>query len=742
MFRKLPDCEIKAKVIFNYYKVSFKFSIFIKVKSLGMKKIWILFYLIIGSLNSYLEGQNSNFCGVNKLLEFQFNQDRRIKLEFDRKQKELNKQDSINSKSNYSNKILAATIYTIPVVFHVLHQYGAENISDAQIIDAVNILNRDYRKLNSDTAFIFPPFQAADARFEFRLATKDTLGNCTTGIIRHYDTNTVWSFPPVDTMYQYTWNSSKYLNIYVVKSIDGFSTGGYASVPGFNPSFRDVVVVMDNCIGSIGTSNSYNSRLLTHEIGHWFNLMHVWGSGQCGVSCGDDGVADTPITMGWTSCPTSSSLSAVCNPTITENFQNYMEYSRYCDYMFSAGQVNRMTTAITSTVSGRSNLWTNPNLIATGIISPISPCAPIADCYSVFGSSIDVYTVCVGQSLIFRDASYNGTVAAWGWSVTGGGIIASPTNSVTSISFPAIGIQTVSLMASNSMGSSITTKTIAVLNSLANITSSYIESFESPGLPPNFNIINLDNDITWSQTSLAATTGTNSYFIDGSLDAPGSRADLLETPTYDFLNNPGATFTFKYAYARMNTANIDVFKIQVSSNCGGSWTDIFIGSNTTLSTGSGGTTTTPFVPTPTQFKLYTLTSNPAFNPFKTQAKVQIRFYFKEDTLAGYGNNIFLDDINFTSPTGVNEITKSIGFNLYPNPTSGNVSIEFALSENSQIKYFITDIVGRVVEQVKILDLNPGKHKLLISEFAKLNTGIYFVNFDVNGQRILRKIIAE
>ena len=81
-----------------------------------------------------------------------------------------------------------ATIYTIPVVFHVLHINGVENISDEQILSALAILNRDYRKQNADTANVHPDFQGmpADAEIEFRLATIAPNGQCFSGITRTF----------------------------------------------------------------------------------------------------------------------------------------------------------------------------------------------------------------------------------------------------------------------------------------------------------------------------------------------------------------------------------------------------------------------------------------------------------------------------------------------------------------------------------------------------------------------------
>ena len=126
----------------------------------------------------------------------------------------------------------------------------------------------------------------------------------------------------------------------------------------------DGVIALSTYVGSIGTSSPTNSRTLTHEIGHFFNLQHVWGNTNApGVACGDDGVSDTPITKGWDHCPSSN--YDVCNNGVDENFQNYMEYS-YCDVMFTQGQNTRMHAALNSTVQNRNNLWTTNNLIATG----------------------------------------------------------------------------------------------------------------------------------------------------------------------------------------------------------------------------------------------------------------------------------------------------------------------------------------------------------------------------------------
>ena len=79
-------------------------------------------------------------------------------------------------------------VYIIPVVFHILHRGGVENIPDEQVYDQMRIINEDFRKLNESINNVIPEFQgvAADCEIEFRLAKLDPEGNCTNGIIRHY----------------------------------------------------------------------------------------------------------------------------------------------------------------------------------------------------------------------------------------------------------------------------------------------------------------------------------------------------------------------------------------------------------------------------------------------------------------------------------------------------------------------------------------------------------------------------
>ena len=192
-------------------------------------------------------------------------------------------------------------VITIPIVFHILHLGGAENIPNEQIYEQMRILNEDFRKLNSDTSVLVPFYQdlATDARIEFRLPTLDPLGNCTNGINRIYSVETLRGR---DESKISPWPRSKYLNVWVAQILES-GAGGYAYLPGSAEGpmqWRDGIMIRRQ---QFGTSGGSDQRSLTHEIGHYFNLIHVWGqTNEPEVECGDDGVEDTPITAGHDNC--------------------------------------------------------------------------------------------------------------------------------------------------------------------------------------------------------------------------------------------------------------------------------------------------------------------------------------------------------------------------------------------------------------------------------------------------------
>jgi hypothetical protein len=143
----------------------------------------------------------------------------------------------------------------VPIVFHVIHNYGVENISKDQIEDAVRIINEDFNLENEDQSLVIPEFQdiVANVEFEFRLARIDPNGNCTDGITRTVSELTFNADNNVKELI--SWPRNKYLNVWVVDNIT-FGAGGYAYLPGSAPSPQDDgIVVLHDQLGSftVGT---------------------------------------------------------------------------------------------------------------------------------------------------------------------------------------------------------------------------------------------------------------------------------------------------------------------------------------------------------------------------------------------------------------------------------------------------------------------------------------------------------
>lgn len=265
-----------------------------------------------------------------------------------------NAQDAIeNHTANYiaqNGYGASKDVVTIPVVFHIVWRTASENISDAQILSQLNILNADFALANADAASIPGAFQplAANTNIQFCLAQRDPNGNPSTGIVRRQTTVTSFS---TNNAVKFTaqggsdaWPRDKYLNVWVCSLGGGLL--GYAQFPGGSAS-TDGVVNLNTATGSIGTATApFNKgRTLTHEVGHWLNLRHIWGD----ATCGNDQVNDTPTqTTSNTGCPSFPKTSNCSgNGANGDMFMNYMDYTNdACMFMFSAGQSARMNAVL------------------------------------------------------------------------------------------------------------------------------------------------------------------------------------------------------------------------------------------------------------------------------------------------------------------------------------------------------------------------------------------------------------
>ena len=720
-----------------------------------MKKQVLNFALSLGLLfPSLISSQEKRIqpCNTYAAMEEYFIKNPEAKVAYEKNQIKMQKEyeDLLEIKGQSKS---AAVQYTIPVVFHILHLGGSENISDAVCINAINQINLDFSAGGSDFSSIFAPFQAlyVNSDIKFMLAKKDPSGNCTTGINHIYSTKTDWDQSLTSNYTGITWSPTKYLNIIIVKQVvpQGTVTGGgiivgYTYKPGTwgTGASQDAIVYRHDFL-----SNIDDIRSLSHEAGHWLNLAHTFGNtNNPGVSCGSlsggDGVNDTPDTKGnFSACPASSTNSAiVCtsnqNPYY-QNVQNIMDYSN-CPKNFTQGQSLKMQAALSSATSGRNNLWSAQNLISTDV-NGTSPCKPTADFLSINNS----YTVCSGGSLTMKDFSFNGTVSSYQWAANNSAIVISPNNSITSITFSNVGVTNVSLTVGNAQGSTTKVKTVTVLNGMAAINGSYFESFEDAGLPQDWLIINSPiATVTWEQTNTAAFDGAMSYYIDGQ-QAVANEVDILQMPMINVLNNQTDSLKFSYSYARGSNTNNDVLKIQVSTDCGGLWTNLATLSSSQLAAGSGGINPNPFFPSTTaEWKTYNISEHPFWPNYINSQSLLVRFNFQQGS-AGVRNNFFIDAASFgAQDVGINQLTKSVNLSLFPNPSNSESYLKFTLSEPKSVKINVIDVLGKNMLPEINSDLSSGEQIITINKDNKLAKGIYFINLSINGTKMYKKLVLN
>ena len=634
------------------------------------------------------------------------------------------------------NRSANSVIYTIPVVFHILHVYGTENISDAQIEDAMAILNRDYNKQNADTANTVAAFQgiAANVGIEFKLAKLDPNGNCTNGIDR---INTPLTFIGDDDAKLNVWPRNKYLNVWVVKNISS-GAAGYSmypsSVQGSGGSQVDGVMILHNYVGSIGTGSASRSRALTHEVGHWLNLPHPWGnSNSPGVSSNcniDDNVSDTPNTVGWTTCNLNG---ASCGSPL-DNVQNFMEYS-YCSTMFTNGQKTRMLAALNSNTASRNNLWSSSNLTATGV-NTNTVCTPVADFYA------ETPQVCVNTSINFFENSNLAPATSWSWSFPGG-TPASATTQNPTVLYSNPGTYSVSLTITNANGSSSVTKNtyINVVPTTPDITvGNFYEGFENLTInaASNWSVNNVTGGNAWAITSNAAYTGSKSIKLTNINNTPGS-IDEFVMPSMDLTQFASPRLYYKIAYASLTgTAGVDYqsnsLQVLSSVDCGKTWGVRRTYTENTLST----TTDQNAAFTPTSQSQWR-EDNINLSLFAGYTNIQFKFRFE----AGEGNNIYIDDINMNNSTALTEFESlKNNFRIAPNPTENDAVVYFSTetSANASIKVF--DVLGKVVAEYALGNLTAGNHNIILSKDNLNSSGIYFVQLTLNDVVLSKKFLLK
>jgi len=608
--------------------------------------------------------------------------------------------DSISKLYNNSSRMLSQKV--IPVVFHILHEGGpigvAENISKAQIEDAISIMNEDFNAENEDLINVIPEFEnvIGDVQLTFTLAKIDPDGNCTEGITRTYWSET--GSADDDAKQVIFWDDESYLNIWVVKSIDSsIGAAAYTYVPATGgPNFKHGIIANNEYVGSIGTgsNSSYVKHTLSHEVGHFFNLEHTWAEwSEVGLSTNcneDDFVNDTPNCIGsYSSCNLSSES---CGSL--DNVQNFMDYSS-CTCMFTAGQVNRMEASLNSNVGARVDLWQDDNLWETGT----HPSYESEECLASIGFYVPNGTTCSGEETQFFNNSYNvGESPTYYWTFPGG----TPSNSNEEnpiVVYNNPGIYNVSLSITNNAGNAylIEDNYINVFDQNNNI-SEIVESFENNNFPQQsdsdlpWSILDQETETTWNRTETAYSQGSASMRIRSRFFS-GENVHILYTP---FINlnsfDTPVRLYFDYAYAKRNSQSDDLLRILVSNDCGVTWTERKDLDTDNLVTNGGSYISTTFVPSSNQWEEEYVN----LNPWSGESSVQIQFEFSGED----GNYLYIDNIRLQSQNSnlINSASEAKGKLLKVIDLLGR---EVSIFTKNKILFFIYE--NGLVEQKQVID---------------------------------------
>jgi hypothetical protein len=262
-----------------------------------------------------------------------------------------------------------------------------------------------------------------------------------------------------------------------------------------------------------------------------------------------------------------------------------------------------------------------------------------------------------------------------------------------------------------------------------------IEGFESTNSnnfpPANWAINNPNDDDTWESASAGGFGNSSRSARLPFYDITSGKIDELYLPAFDFSNaQTAARLKFDVAYAQYQTEN-DRLEVQVSTNCGATWTTLYNKAGTALSTAPA--TTNFFVPTSSQWRAESVN----LDAYVGQANVLVKF----KATSAYGNNLYLDNINLQhslSTVGITENILNNTLNIYPNPFSNIANISFTNAENQNVTITVFDSFGKQITQINKGELAAGEYTEQF-DGSKLPAGIYFVNITAGNSSVTKKV---
>lgn len=629
-------------------------------------------------------------------------------------------------------------VRTVPCVVHIIQSSAVELVTMADVQSQIDVLNEDFRKILGTPG----AGNGVDMELEFCLASIDPNGCATDGVNRVVAPALAYHDQADAAVMKglIQWDPHKYLNIWVPRTIETSSSSGqvigYATFPNFLP-FQpnlDGVVIHSGYFGRTADPTTIG-RTTTHEVGHWIGLYHTFQNGCQGSSSttclsGGDRVCDTPQAFDANfGCPNINSCTDT--PTdLPDQIENYMDYSDgTCQNMYTAGQKARADQLLNNY---RSVLTSAANLTATGCDGSAAPgCTPNAD----FTAS-NIYT-CPGEAVTFTDISY-GAPTQWNWTFQGG-TPGTSTSANPTVVFNAPGIYNVTLSVANALGTNTEVKT-AYVNVAAPSNPPIVESFESVlNIPVGWSTEDEDQIGTWTLVSNAGSQGTKSLKVKNfDTDSEGSE-DNLNLPAINLDSAQSAWLTYDYSYKRKSGFTFDTLQVNVSTDCGNTWTNLRTRSSISLVTVAGFSTAAEFVPTmASQWKTDTIN----LDSFAGMPSVKIQF-----KVIGYnGQSIYLDNVNLDFEEimiGVNDPKHNAwDLTVSPNPFRDVLTVNYTLSKPGSTRFTLIDAHGKTIYSHQTPKQGAGSYSVAVAQesIRNLPAGLYFLKGEGPQGTITRKLV--
>ncbi|MBE7172193.1 MAG: choice-of-anchor J domain-containing protein [Williamsia sp.] len=644
-----------------------------------------------------------------------------------------------------ANKV--AAVYTIPVVFHVVLTNPAV-VTDAQLQAQIDTLNKDYAGLNGDSTRIPSYFKSlfGKSSIQFCLAQRTPDGESTNGIERITTTRT--SFSNTDDGVKHassggadSWNSSNYFNVWVCVLSNNIL--GYATFPqDGNETEQGVVVDYRSLPGS--SFAAYNGgKTLTHESGHYFNLIHIWGDDETSnnTCSGTDYIDDTPNqSVATTSCYTGVRTDNCTSSGNGIMYQNYMDYSNdACLVMFTNQQVVRMESAL---------LTYRSSLLASNACQPVvlrnfdaqvlalsQPAQRL--CGATFSPAITIRNrgaqTLTAVTITVRIDSAIVSTTNWTGSLARSATAAVTLNSLTT----PIGNHLITVALSQPNGSADedpTNNVIAASFQYYTPVAAVTESFENTAFPPQgWDVVNPDNGITWQRVTGSGKTGTGSVRIDNLNNTSIGQKDDLRMPTLSIASTVDTAYlSFQVAAAAYTNLtatnnNWDTLEVLVSTDCGASYASVYKKWGSSLVTRTAATTTS-FVPAATEWRKDSIN----LSAYIGAPSLLVAFR----NTSGNENNVYLDDVNFRTIT-VNPFLKEKGFLATPNPTSGLIAVQFYPQPVNLQGIEIYSTTGQKLAETLTYGQTRNYYSFDLSGYA---SGTYIVRAVFSDRVIVRKIV--